>query len=206
MAGKAISHSDAWWVSEHRPAHILRCTASLKSTGTQCKREAAVGTNVCNQHGALVPAVQAAAARRIGMSVDDAVKTLLGMLSDPQVDARTKATILHDLLDRGGLGATQKHLVGIGQVDPIEKLFNDLLTVPGMLMDPNASPSEPNPEFARFNAEALDDEYTILDAEVIEDDVPARQPSTTLRQIEAAPTTGKVKVPKRIREAMAELL
>lgn len=127
--------SEAWWANH---PEVLRCTAHYKSTGERCGVTAAPGTNVCNQHGALIPAVQAAAAQRIGMSVDDAVKRLHAMLDDESVEAREKIKILHDLLDRGGLGATQKHLVGVGTLDPVERLFADILGDPNALADPTA--------------------------------------------------------------------
>src|SRR4051812_16035864 len=121
MAGRKQMHSEDWWATE-KPAHVLRCTASLRSNGNQCRNEARPGTNVCDKHGALVPAVRDAAARRIGMSVDDAAKQLLAMVNDPAVEAREKIKILHDLLDRGGLAPTSKHLVGVVTEDPVEKL------------------------------------------------------------------------------------
>ena len=138
------THSEQWW--EDNP-HILRCTAHYKSNGMQCRHEAAPGTNVCNQHGALIPAVQAKAAARIQMSVDDAVKRLHAMLDDGNVDARDKIKILHDLLDRGGLGATSKVLVGVGQIDPVEQLFASILNTPGMLTEAPAQ-HQLEPEYA----------------------------------------------------------
>ncbi len=76
------THSEQWWAN-HAPDYLLRCTAHYKSTGERCRREAIPGASVCDQHGGLVPAVQAAAAARIGMSLDDAVKRLQAMLNDP---------------------------------------------------------------------------------------------------------------------------
>lgn len=51
---------------------------------------------------------------------------------------REKVKILHDLLDRGELGATSRHFVGICELDPVESLFLDLLSMPGALAAPNA--------------------------------------------------------------------
>lgn len=133
MAGKSISHSEDWW--ESAPSFIVRCTADYKSGG-QCKRVAHPGTNVCGHHGAHIPAVRAAAARRIQLSVEDAVARLHEMLDDGSVEARDKIRILHDLLDRGGLAATSKVLVGVVTDDPIEKLFRSIASDPHATYDP----------------------------------------------------------------------
>lgn len=129
------THTDRWW--ETAPAHVLRCSAHYKD-GTPCRTEASPGTNVCHKHGALAPAVQAAAATRIQMSVDDAARRLVEWMNDAGVDMRERVKIATDLLDRGGLGATSKVLVGVGPADPVETLFNSLLTQPGALVDRDA--------------------------------------------------------------------
>lgn len=126
--------------------------------GSQCRREAVPGTNVCNEHGALTPAVQASAALRIQMSVDDAVKRLHEMLDDSAVDARDKIKILHDLLDRGGLGATSKVLVAVGQIDPVEKLFASILSGPNATYDPHVvQPKQITRDAAQEALDAVED-------------------------------------------------
>jgi hypothetical protein len=163
--------------------------------GSQCRREAAPGTNVCNQHGALIPVVRASAARRIQMSVDDAVKRLHEMLDDSGVDARDKIKILHDLLDRGGLAATSKVLVGVVTEDPVEVLFRNLLSGSDALVDPHATPPQPNPKMLALNRAVIDDDDY---AEVVEERPrqPAPEPSTRNPAIP----------PRHIREALAGLL
>ena len=138
-----------------------------------------MGTNVCGSHGGLIPGVQAAAATRIQMSVDDAVKRLHGMLDDPNVEPRDKVKILHDLLDRGGLGATSKHIVGVVTDDPVEALFRSIAADPNGTYDPReASMLDPDPEMLALNAgadpqEAEDDD--VVDAEIVEPEArPAR--------------------------------
>ncbi|GEM_PF-3787913 len=165
--------AEEWWDSH---PDVLRCTAHYKSNGKQCGVQATPGTNVCNQHGALIPAVREAAARRIQMSVDDAVKRLHEMLDDPQAPHAVKAKILHDLLDRGGLGATSKHLVGVVTQDPVEKLFKQILADPDGLMQISAAPPPLDPEFEEYNRAAREDDYPsdIVDAEVVEEPVRAR--------------------------------
>lgn len=162
---RRTTHTEAWWANASPT--ILRCTAHYKSDGSQCRSEASAGTNVCDKHGALVPAVQAAAATRIQMSVDEASKKLIDWLSDPAVDMRERIKIAHDLLDRGGLGATSKVLLGVTGGDPVEALFRDLLTREGAL-----APYRPSAE-----------EWALIDvveAEVIEDgEDPFSRPSST---------------------------
>jgi hypothetical protein len=189
VAGRKVTRSEGWWLTA--PGHVLRCTAHLKMDGSQCRRESVPGTNVCNQHGALIPAVRASAARRIQMSVDDAVKRLHEMLDDSGVDARDKIKILHDLLDRGGLAATSKVLVGIVTEDPVEALFRNLLSSPDALMAPEAP--QPNPEMLALNQAVLDgDDF----AEIVEE----------LPRLPARQTRNPATPPKHIREALAEML
>ena len=205
---KRKTHSEAWWSTA--PPHILRCTGRNRSNGERCHSEAAPGTSVCERHGALIPVVQEAAARRIQMSVDDAAKKLLEMVEDPNVESRDKVKILHDLLDRGGLGATSKHLVGvIGAHDPVETLFLDLLSTPGALEDPARQVLPPDPEQLaldrRAGSENLDFEdliggEDIVDAELVEE-VPARP-----MPVEAKTSRNPATPPKHIREALEKLL
>lgn len=181
---------------------VIRCSAHLKSDGTQCRWEAAPGTTVCNQHGALAPQVRARAATRIQMSVDDAVKRLLEMLDDPNTENRDKIKVLHDLLDRGGLGATEKVLVGVVTQDPVEKLFQDILSTPGM-----TGPTAPSPpalsdeEFKALNAKGFSEDEDIVDAEVVEDligdveEAPAPRPT---RQRPADRSPAKRKPPRDV--------
>jgi hypothetical protein len=60
---------------------MARCTATAKSTGKQCGREAILGSNVCFNHGGAAPQVKAAAERRlakevIGKQLDEALEEL----------------------------------------------------------------------------------------------------------------------------------
>lgn len=200
MAYKRRKRSEERW-AETGP-EVIRCTAHLKSDGTQCRWEAAPGTNVCNQHGALAPQVQARAATRIQMSVDDAVKRLQSMLDDEAVDARDKIKILHDLLDRGGLGATSKVLVGVGSVDPVEKLFSDLLSDPRMFQQPQALPAERDPELLALNAKVLEE-----DDELDPDDVLIGQVVEEAPRPAPAPVREKAqKTPPHIRKVLEGLL
>ena len=43
----------------------MKCTATAKHSGDQCKRDAIRGGNVCRYHGGAAPQVQMAAARRV---------------------------------------------------------------------------------------------------------------------------------------------
>ncbi len=84
--------------------------------------------------------MQQAAATRIQMSVDEAAQRLIEWLNDNDVDMRERVKIAHDLLDRGGLGATSKHLVGVVSGDPVETLFRDILSDPdGLAARPRAA-------------------------------------------------------------------
>jgi hypothetical protein len=127
------THGENWWATA--PPHIIRCTAHYKD-GSPCRREANPGASVCHQHGAAAPAVLAAAATRIQYSVDEAAQRLVNWMKDEGVDMRERVKIAHDLLDRGGLGATSKHLIGVGPADPVEALFRSIAADPDGLVDP----------------------------------------------------------------------
>jgi hypothetical protein len=157
--------------------------------------------------------VQAKAATRIGMTADAAVTALQDMLADPDTDNRDRIAIARDILDRAGLGATNKLLVGIGQVDPVERLFMDILGSPDGLADPvregaeraalPASPTyqgegEDSPLLHwEEDASGLDD---VVEAEIVEDR-PVKVVSEHTVHIGAMPKT-----PPHIREALERLL
>lgn len=210
---RQVTHSEDWWATR-KPDHVLRCTANLKSGG-RCRREASPGANVCNSHGALAPQVQAAAAVRIGMSVDDAAKALRNLAFDENGDPRVRLKAIQDLLDRGGLGATQKHLVGIaGTGDPVETLFRDILSDPAMFEQPAALPAAPLPDAAQaaLDAQQADPDWDtvfsreigsdgpddVVDAEVVEDGSADRPPHTVY--------VGQYRTPKRIRDDLRRLI
>lgn len=211
MAGKRVTHTEQWW-ADQAPAHVLRCTASYRKDGLRCRREALPGTNVCGSHGGLVPAVRAKAATRIGMSVDDAVQRLLGMLDDPAVQSRDKVKVLHDLLDRGGLNTTSKLLVGVAEVDPVERLFQDLLADPEGFAAPPALPPVQAPDMAqaRLDAEAEGRDYEdllaerggIVDAELVEGPPTPAQVAAAAGRAKKSPAP----TPPHIRRALALLL
>ena len=208
---RRMTHTDKWW--DNAPSHILRCSAHYKSTGEQCRSEAAPGTSVCDKHGALVPAVQAAAANRIQMSVDEAAKHMVEWLSDPNVDMRERIKVATDLLDRGGLAATSKHLVGVvGSSDPVERLFLDILADPNGLVDPTPVPVQPDPEQLALEQRAepdFDDLIgDVVDAELVED-VPAPAPELNPAQVEKPKRVKGIrnpaKPPKHIRDDLERL-
>jgi hypothetical protein len=201
-----MRRSEEWWAKQ--PPHVLRCTGKRPSTGERCAREAIPGASVCRLHGGTLPGVQAAAATRIGLTADAAVTALQEILADPTADNRDRIMVARDILDRAGLGATNKLLVGIGQVDPVETLFRDILSDPAALTPLHAEAERaalpPSPTYQgdgedspllhwEHGSEALDD---VVDAEVV-DDLPT--PHTVY--------TGEApRTPKHIREALERLL
>lgn len=189
------THSEEWWQTK-APVTVIRCSANYVTTGERCRSEAATGTTVCDKHGARLPAVQAAAARRIGMSAEDMVKALIEWANDPNVDMRERVKIAQDMLDRAGHGAISKHLVGVSQADPVERLFMDLLASPDGFADRvPLPPPEIDPRFAEYNRAALEDDDEIVEAELVE------EPALHTIDVGQAPKT-----PAHIREALERLL
>lgn len=211
------THTESWWEANTNPA-ILRCTARYKSNGERCRSEALDGTTVCYKHGGAAPQVVAKAAVRIQMTADAAAAYMRGVLEDPNVSDREKIVAAKDILDRAGLGGTQKHLVGVAQLDPVEQLFQDILSTPGALADPSAvqvralpasDPAQEAVDAAErefFTDDGDDDllgEPDIVDAEVVEERSPAK-----VEAERAASRRRSSGTPKHIREAeeMAEEL
>lgn len=200
MPGKKVTHSEDWW-AVLAPPTVVRCEANYK-TGDRCRREAIPGHYVCRHHGGAIPAVKQAAAARIGNAADEMVKRLQAMLDDPNVESRDKVKIMHDMLDRAGLNATNKVLLGVTELDPVEALFRDILADPTAL----ASPHDGNASAAELEARRvawadLVAEDDIVDAEIVEE---GRTPA----QIEAAtrPPKPRSSTPRHIREALDRLL
>jgi hypothetical protein len=173
MAGrKTMRRSESWW-EMLAPPTAVRCEGHVQS-GAQCLREALTGSNVCRQHGGAAPQVQARAAARIGNAADAMVKRLHEMLDDPSVEARDKIKIAQDMLDRAGLAATGKLLIGVGEIDPVEALFQRILQDPNGLMSETPVQHVPDPQIAAWNREAMEDDEPddIVDAEVVEEPEP----------------------------------
>ena len=84
-------------------AEPLRCTAKSKTTGKQCKNQPIIGGSVCVSHGGSIPAVKAAAQRKMGALIDPALAVLYrGMVECDEWPSRIRAAIA--VLDRAGLG------------------------------------------------------------------------------------------------------
>ena len=185
---QSMRRSEEWWATA--PSHIIRCSGQKPSSGERCAREAIAGGTVCRIHGGTLPAVQAAAATRIGLMADAAVTALEGILQDPDADDRDKFAVARDILDRAGLGATNKLLVGIGQVDPVERLFMDILGDPNGLAAPVQAEAERPalPASPTYRGDGEDSPLLhwdsgfcgfgeVVDAEVVEDaPVPRHEP------------------------------
>ncbi|UAL29117.1 hypothetical protein K8W59_15150 [Nocardioides rotundus] len=177
-----VTHSEDWW-ELLAPPTVVRCEGHYKSGG-RCKREAIPGGNVCAHHGGAAGHVRAVAAARIGNAADDMVKRLQAWLDDPAVEMRDKVKIAQDMLDRAGLNATEKHIIGVGEIDPVEKLFRDLLADPAALAPAQPVQHVPDPQFEAYNRAALEayggdeDSADIVDAEVVEDSESAASTET----------------------------
>ena len=87
----------------------MQCTATAKSSGNQCGRDAIRGGNVCRYHGGAAPQVQMAAARRVLEAlVAPALLQLRGILEDETTPAAVRLGAVRDILDRTGYGAIKQ--------------------------------------------------------------------------------------------------
>jgi hypothetical protein len=204
MAGrKTMRHSEEWW-SLVAPPTAVRCEAHTQD-GNRCRREAIAGANVCRMHGGAIPAVKAKAAARIGNAADEMVKRLHAMLDDPSVGSTEKMKIAQDMLDRAGLNATNKLLVGVGEVDPIEGLFRDLLADPANLIDTSVevvTVARPDPAQAALDAAASGPDWE--DVYALETGISGREDVVEAELVEDERPTevADPRPPKHIREAL----
>jgi hypothetical protein len=84
-------------------AEPLRCTAKSKTTGKQCKNLPITGGTVCVSHGGSIPAVKAAAQRKMIALIDPALATLYRALYEcDEWPSKIRAAL--GILDRAGMG------------------------------------------------------------------------------------------------------
>ena len=91
---------------------VVRCKATSKRTGKQCKNWAIKGGEVCRNHGGAAPAVKAKAAIRaevmnwgLGDSTVDPGGVLLRLVTQSAARAQRYASELEHLVDDEGLAA-----------------------------------------------------------------------------------------------------
>jgi len=84
-------------------AEPLRCTAKSKTTGQQCKNLPITGGTVCVSHGGSIPAVKAAAQRKMIALIDPALATLYRALYECE-EWPSKIRAALGILDRAGMG------------------------------------------------------------------------------------------------------
>ncbi len=185
------------------PPTAVRCGGTLQS-GEQCRREAILGGTVCSQHGGAAKQVRERAAARIGNAADEMVKRLFAMLDDPETPHAVRSKIMQDMLDRAGLNATGKLVVGVAEVDPVEALFRAVLQDSDGLDPVSPVPYVPRPEIAALNRgadpQALGEDDDVFEAEWVED--PASEPDPHTVHVTESMSD---RPPKHIREALEML-
>jgi hypothetical protein len=81
----------------------LQCTAKSKTTGKQCRNIPIAGGTVCVSHGGSIPAVKAAAQRKMISLIDPAMAVLYrAMVECDEWPSRIRAAL--GVLDRAGMG------------------------------------------------------------------------------------------------------
>jgi hypothetical protein len=179
MTGRSRSHSEERWAL--LPETVVRCNAT-RPNGSRCKREAADGGVVCDQHGGAAPQVRRRAAERLIMTADRAAENLVRMMEDTEVPFGVRAKIAQDLLDRAGLIATQVHQIIPMTEDPVMRFFEGIFSDPNN-WESNTQP-DPMPAIESYATRGLDHHHAepeeILEAELVEpegepaNDTPAR--------------------------------
>lgn len=204
MAGKAISHSEDLWATRC-PAHVVRCSASLRSGG-QCKREAFPGMNVCGHHGGHLPVNVAAAFTRLGGTVEAAADTVAEVMGDKSVPPRDRLAAAAHVMKL--LGMEKERVEVKVSVDPLEALFRAIAADPVGLApasDGNASEAE-LVERQRAWRELVAADDDVVDAEVVEDPSADSTSAQIEEAAEAAPVMESGRTPTHIRESIAREL
>lgn len=117
---------------------MTQCTATAKSTGEQCQRDAIKGSNVCYVHGGATEQVQKKAQERLDEMADetsaDAQRNLEDLQDEYEAahDPDEKLAILSEMrkywkivLDRSGHGPTEKREHTGEDGGPVEVTFNE---------------------------------------------------------------------------------
>jgi len=108
-------------------AEPLRCTAKSKTTGKQCKNTPIVGGTVCVSHGGSIPAVKAAAQRKMVALIDPALAVLYRSLVEcDEWPSRIRAAL--GILDRAGLGVGSTLTIDSDKSDLSQLSLSELQT------------------------------------------------------------------------------
>lgn len=116
---------------------MSRCTATAKSTGERCQKDAIKGGTVCHLHGGSAPQVKAKAQERLDRMADEVTADVAEILSDlkamyDEADDDEKLAIQgaiqshwRIILDRTGHGPTEKRQLTGNDGGPIELTLNE---------------------------------------------------------------------------------
>lgn len=81
-----------------------KCGARTRQ-GTPCQQSPLAGSTRCRMHGGSAPQVLAKAKERLALAADDAVSTLIRLMTYPKVSASDRRQAATALLDRAGINS-----------------------------------------------------------------------------------------------------
>lgn len=87
---------------------MSQCTATAKSTGNQCKRDAIKGGTVCYVHGGSAGQVKEKAQERLDELAEPAIVELGRIIEDDEASDSDKIKACKDVLDRAGYPKTER--------------------------------------------------------------------------------------------------
>ena len=89
---------------EEKSKEVTRqCTASSKTSGTQCRKSAIPGGNVCYYHGGAASQVKKKARLRLIELVDPAIFTLASVMTNKKAKHSDQLKAAAEILDRAGV-------------------------------------------------------------------------------------------------------
>lgn len=134
----------------------------VRKDGSRCRAWALRGTTVCLTHGARIPAVREAAARRVeeariqlGLSAPRAANLLVEQVEDPEVPSYVRQRAAIAVLDRVGIGPNHKSEVEVsGSIEHTHSV---------------EAASRIHGALDRYAAISAETEAEVIEAEVVED-------------------------------------
>lgn len=147
MTDRRKSHGENYWATA--PGYMIRCHGH-EPNGKQCRREADLGSVVCERHGGAAPQVIRRARERIALTADDAVQLLLSMMKDESTPAAVRLNAIRDVLDRGAVVRSEQ--IQVTGADPVGDLYRSLLVRENL----SATQSEGDDDDDAIDAEVTD--------------------------------------------------
>ena len=150
-----------------------KCGARTRQ-GTPCQQSPLAGSTRCRMHGGAAPQVLAKAKERLALAADDAVSTLIRIMSDDRISPADRRHAATAILDRAGIGSKSELDVTVAPwIGVLEGVVAEASEGQAMTRTHDYSTRlEAVPLLTDAQAAAPDED--VVDAELVEDEVDGR--------------------------------